>query len=253
MNARKPHKYKFVLAGPQDKHRNDLVSIYHHPEPDTKYTIGLDGATGFGADYTSIQVWSNRLPFEQVAWLWNKRITTVVGSEVTFGLAKYYNNAYIVPETRLPGNAYVDNLILNYGYGNIYQKEQSLDEAPSVSSKYGICTTDADKHIFIDNFKQLTEGVNGPQIIFHDENTIYEFCNYVFIEDKRKTGAASGFFDDCVMAAMLAVFGCSLRPQAARVVEEVYDNKKEDTAHHAYLMARNKERVFGKKPEGITV
>ena len=244
----KRHNYKFVLAGPEDKHRTDLVTIYRPPEADTKYTIGLDAATGFGADYTSIQVWSNRLPFEQVAWLRNKRTTTVVGSEVMIALARWYNNAFIIPETRYPGNAYVDNAIEHHGYGYIYQKIQALDESPSVSSKYGICTTETDKHILINNFKELTEGADGYQIKIHDETTIYEFCNFVYIDDKRKTGAGSGFFDDTVMAAMLALcHGCSVYPQKPREVKKKYTIEDEDRAHHLHLMKLDRRRGVEKK------
>lgn len=249
----KQHKYKFTLAGPEDKHRTDLVTIWQHPEDDTRYTIGLDAATGFGSDYTSIQVWSNRLPFEQVAWLRNKRITTVVGSEVMIALARYYNNAFIVPETRLPGNAYVDNAIEVYGYGYIYQKMQSLDEAPSVSSKYGISTTETDKHILINSFKEMTEGIDGPQIKPHDEITIGEFRTFVYIGDKRKTGAGTGFFDDTVMAAMLALcYGCSVHPQKPREVKKEYTIEDEDKAQHLYLMKLDNQR-FQEKKGMITV
>lgn len=244
----KRHNYKFVLAGSEDKYRTDLVSIYKPPESDTRYTLGLDAATGFGADYTSIQVWSNRLPFEQVAWLRNKRTTTVVGSEVMVALARWYNNAYIVPETRYPGNAYVDNAIEKFGYGYIYQKMQSLDEAPSVSSKYGICTTETDKHILINSFKELTEGIDGPRIIFNDEVTIYEFCNFVYVGDKRKTGAGLGFHDDTVMAAMLALcYGCSVHPQKPREIKKEYSIEDENRAQHLYLMKLDRKRIQEKK------
>lgn len=244
----KRHNYTFTLAQPQDKHRTDLVTIWQHPEDDTKYTVGLDAATGFGSDYTSIQVWSNRLPFEQVAWLRNKRTTTVVGSEVMVALARYYNNAFIVPETRYPGNAYVDNAIEKYGYGYIYQKMQSLDEAPSVSSKYGICTTETDKHILINSFKELTEDIDGSRIKPHDETTIYEFCNFVYIDDKRKTGAGKGFHDDTVIAAMLALcYGCSVHPQKPREVKQEYTIEDEDRAQHLYLMKLDNQRFQEKK------
>jgi hypothetical protein len=246
-------RYKFRLAGPEDKHAVDLVTIYSHPEVDIRYTIGVDAATGFGADYTSIQVFSNRIPFEQVAWLRNKRITTVQGSKVMIALAKYYNNAFIVPETRHPGNAYVDNAIEVYGYGNIYRRKQVLDEDPSVSSKYGICTTDADKHLLINQTKRLMENPDGAQVIFHDPMTLNEFCNFVYIEDKRKTGAGEGFFDDTVIAAMLALHGCLLRPQAPRERVEVYSPKEEDHAQAQYLLKRHFGRLKGKERQVIAI
>lgn len=250
----KRHKYKFVLAGPEDKYRTDIVTIYKHPEPDTKYVLGLDAATGFGSDYTSMQVWNARLPkFEQVAWLRNKRTTTVVGSEVMVALARYYNNAFIVPETRYPGNAYVDNAIEKSGYGNIYQKMQTLDENPHQSSKYGITTTETDKHILIDNAKELLEHIDGSKAIFHDEITLYEFCNFVYIEDKRKTGAGEGFNDDTVMSAMLALLGCSERPQKPKPHVPKFDPQNEDIAHKQYLMKRHFARIIEEKENKVFV
>jgi len=245
-------KPRFILATPLDKHRPDLVTIYHHLEPDTKYTLGIDAATGFGADYTSLKVFSNRMPFEEVAWLRSKRITTVKGSEVANALGRYYNTAFIVPETRHPGNAYVDNLIEVYGYGNLYRRKQVLDEDPTVSSKYGICTTEADKHLLVHQTKALMENPDGPQVIFHDGILLNEFCNYVYVEDKRKMGAGEGFFDDTVMAAMLALHGCSLRPQAPRQEIEHYNPQEEDLAHKRYLLAKNKP-LPGKKGKFVRV
>jgi hypothetical protein len=246
-------KQRFRIAGPGDKHRVDLVNIYKHPEKDVRYTLGLDAATGFGTDYTSIQIYCNIMPFEQVAWLRHKRITTVKGSEVTVALAKYYNNAFIVPETRHPGNAYVDNLIEVYAYGNIFRRKQVLDEDPTVSSKYGICTTEADKHLLINQTKALMESPDGPQVKFHEAILLNEFCNYVYVEDKRKTGAGEGFDDDTVLATMLALHGCSLFPQAPKKEVEQYNSKKEDFAHQQYLLKKNKPRMDGRKGKVLVV
>lgn len=240
-------KWKFYLAKPEDNHRTDLVNIYLHPEKGVRYTLGLDAATGFGADYTAIQVFNNRIPFEQVAWFRNKYVTTVKGSEVMIALAKYYNNAFIVPETRFPGNAYVDNAIEVYGYGNIFRRKQVLDEDPSVSSKYGICTTEADKHLLINQGKSLMENSDGSQVIFHDPVTLNEFCNFVYKEDKNKTGAGEGFFDDTVIATLLALHGCLLYPQKQEEKPQLYSPKDEDAAFAQYLMRRHSMRLNNKE------
>ncbi len=235
----------------EERFDTDLITVYKHPEAGDWYTIGLDAATGFGDDYTSIQVWSNRLPFEQVAWVRNKRLTTYRGSEVLHALARYYNEAFIVPETRHPGNAYVDNLIEKFAYGKIYQKLQTLDESPNQSSKYGITTTDADKALLINNAKQLTES-DEVKVIFHDEVTLLEFCNYIYIGDKRKTGAIEGANDDTVMAAMLALHGCATRPQKPKPVLPKYDPENEDMAHKRYLMKQHFARLQ-KQKEGQVI
>jgi len=236
-------KYRFNVVVAADEYRSSLVSIYLHPEEGARYTLGLDAATGFGSDYTSIQVWSNRLPFEQVAWFRDRRISTVEGSKVMIALARYYNNAFIVPETREPGNAYVDNALEVHKYGNIYRRKQALDQDPSVSSKYGICTTKADKQLLINQMKSLMENSDGPQVIFHDAVTLTEFCNFVYIEDKERTGAGPGFFDDTAMAAMLAIHGCLLFPQEQKEKPRLYSPKDEDTAFAQYLMRRHFDKL----------
>ena len=237
-----------------DKHNTEVVTIYEPPEDGTKYTMGIDAATGFGADYTYMPVFSNRMPFEQVAWLRNKRISTVKGSKVAHRLAQYYNNAFIVPETRLPGNAYVDNLIEQYAYGNIYRRRQDLDEDPSVSSKYGICTTEADKHQLINQCKSLMEAPDGNQIIIHDPVALNEFCNFVYIEDKRKTGGGVGFHDDCVMGIMLALRGCLMFPQGPKpAAVKPTTMKDEQHAHHQYLLKRDRAKLLNPHAEFVSV
>jgi hypothetical protein len=238
---------KTRLPGPSDTYNTQIVTIYAHPEADTKYSIGLDAATGCGGDYTYIPVWSHRIPFEQVAWLRSRTITTVQGSEVLWYMARYYNKAFIVPETRYPGNAYVDNLIEVYAYGNIFKRTQDLDEDPSVSSKYGICTTEADKNLLVNDAKRLLENRDGPQVIFHDPVSIQEMCNFVYIEDKRKMGAGEGFNDDTVMGNMLAWQGCILKPQPPKPKVSEHINRNEEQAHKEYLMKRHKERILEPK------
>lgn len=236
-----------------DKHNVEVVTIYTPPEPGMKYTMGLDGATGYGADYTYIPIFTNRMPFEQVAWLHSKRINTFFGSRVTHRLAQYYNDAFIVPETRLPGNAYVDELICRYHYANIYRKLQDLDEDPSVSSKYGICTTDADKNLLINQCKSLMEAPDGNQIIIHDPVALNEFCNFVFIEDKRKTGAGTGFHDDCVMGIMLALRGCLMFPQGQREKKKTFTIQDEELAHHRFLVKRDRANMGNRTPNFVSV
>lgn len=243
---------KFLAS---DTNKNDEVSVFSHPERDTKYTIGVDGALGVGRDYTSIVVFSNRIPFEQVAWIHSKTINTVDGSRVMIDLARYYNKAMLVIETRQPGNAYQDNAIQVYNYHYLYQAEQHLDESPTVSSKFGICTTEAWKNLLVNETKKLLEhkvgGVSQPQVIFNDPFTLQCFCNFVYVEDKRKMEATEGANDDPVMASMLALHGCLLRPQPPRPKRQKFD-LTEDEAHKEYLLKKHFERIMkGKKVERV--
>lgn len=215
--------------------------VFKQPESDTKYTMGVDAATGVGNDFTSIQVWSNRIPFEQVAWYRSKSCSTVEGSELMIQIARWYNNALIVPESRYPGNAYIDNAIQVYTYPNLYQAEEHLDEDPNISSKFGIATTENWKNLLVNEAKRLIDhtenNVNKPQVIFHDPVTIEQFCTFVYQEDKSKMGAEIGSVDDDVMACMLAWHGCLLHPQAPRTIQKK-TIQDENRAQMEYLMGR---------------
>ena len=159
----------------------------------------------------------------------------------------------MVIETNYPGNAYQDNALEVYMYPNLYSEESHLQQDVKYSKTFGIKTTEQSKALLINEMKTLVEhkdykGKYKPQIIFHDPFTLQSFTDFVYLEDKSKTGAISGCIDDPVMAAMLAVRGCNQKPQ-----EAVSRGEKivmtEDQAHKSYLL----NRFFGKKRQGVTV
>jgi len=218
------------------------IYVWEEPQPDTRYVLGIDAATGIGSDYTSMHMWSCRIPFEQVAWYRSKHCSTVEGSELMIKMAKWYNNAKLVPERRYPGNTYIDNAIQVYQYPNIYQVEEHLDEDPNVSSKFGIATTEEWKNLLVNEAKRLIEAYDDnnnpkPKIVFHDQSTIEQFCTFVYQEDKSKMGAEVGSCDDDVMACMLAWHECLINPQAPRP-KGVDRKRSERRAQMEYLMSK---------------
>jgi hypothetical protein len=187
--------------------------IYEHPELDTRYTIGIDTGGGVGLDYTVGCILSNRLPFEQVAiWRSNKKRTAHAAEELA-RLGRYYNRAMIIPETNAMGFGLASCLIDNYRYTNVYSKEEHLDRDPHISDKLGWATTQTGKHLLITEFQQAWR---ERAIILHDKQTIEEFCRYIYIENKDKTGATEGLHDDCVIATLLALHGARCYPQESR-------------------------------------
>ena len=184
---------------------------FKSPEKATKYTIGIDTATGLGKDYTVMNVLSNRMPFEQVA-KYRAKISVVDASGIANILGLYYNKAHIVCEVNYPGNAVQDSLIMTYRYPNNYQAEQHLDESPNVSSKFGFTTTQSSKWLLI---REFLAALQNDEIIINDLHTLDELGTFVYIEDKTKTGAAEGMNDDEVMSIMLAYHGAMTRPQKA--------------------------------------
>ncbi len=232
----------------------DLLHIYRMPDdPEELFSIGCDAATGVLGDYTSLQVFSHRVPYEQVAWFHSNRISTVEGSRVMVEMGYFFNEAQLVIETNYPGNAYQDNALEVYMYPKLYSEESHLQQDIKYSKTFGIKTTEQSKALLINEMKTLVEhkdykGKYVWQIRFHDPFTLQSFTDFVYLEDKSKTGAISGCIDDPVMAAMLAVRGCNQKPQEAR------DTRKpiimdEDKAHKSYLLTKH----FGTKRQGIAV
>ncbi len=232
----------------------DLLHIYRRPDdPEELFSIGCDAATGVLGDYTSLQVFSHRVPYEQVAWFHSNRISTVEGSRIMVEMGYFFNEAQLVIETNYPGNAYQDNALEVYMYPNLYSEESHLQQDIKYSKTFGIKTTEQSKALLINEMKALVEFKDYKdkyvwQIKFHDLFTLQSFTDFVYLEDKSKTGAISGCIDDPVMAAMLAIRGCNQKPQEARNTERPI-KMNEDQAHKSYLLTKH----FGTKRQGVAV
>ncbi len=232
----------------------DLLHIYRMPDdPEELFSIGVDAATGVLGDYTSLQVFSHRVPYEQVAWFHSNRISTVEGSRVMVEMGYFFNKAQLVIETNYPGNAYQDNALEVYMYPNLYSEETHLQQDIKYSKTFGIKTTEQSKALLINETKALIEhkdykGNYVPKIIFHDPFTLLCFTDFVYLQDKSKSGAISGCNDDPVMGTMLAVRGCNQKPQEARQTGQPI-KMNEDQAHKSYLLTRH----FSTKRQGVAV
>lgn len=208
---------------------NGPLMVYKAPEPGERYIMGIDTATGVGKDFTVFQVFNARMPFEQVA-VYRVKESVVDAAEAAHRLGTWYNEAMIVCETNYPGNAVQDALVMKYRYPNNYQAEEHLDEDPNISCKFGFQTNQASKWMLIREFEEV---LKSKDIILHDKQTIEEFMQYVYIEDRTKTGAVQGLNDDCVIAAMLAIHGCTLFPRRPKPKPKT---QKEGNAQHRALM-----------------
>jgi len=168
-------------------------------------------------------------------------------------LGYFYDKAQLVIETNYPGNAYQDNALEVYMYPKLYSEETHLQQDIKFSKTYGIKTTEQSKALLINETKALVEhrdykGKYVPNIIFHDPFTLQSFTDFVYLQDKSKTGAISGCNDDAVMATMLAIRGCNQNPQEA-IKQGRQIVMTEDQAHKSYLLKKH----FSKENKGVTV
>ena len=184
------------------------LKIFREREVNMAYTVGIDASTGLADDYTCVQVVANAIPFEQVATFRERWPINEIAAMVD-KIGRYYNEALIVCEINYPGNSVQDMLLEFYRYPRNYQSEIKLDEKSDVTSKYGFRTTENSKWLLI---HELLLSMQQDEIIIHDSTTLNEMRNFVYKESSRKSGAASGFNDDTVMALMLAHHGAKLYP-----------------------------------------
>src|SRR5690606_19938240 len=125
-------------------------------------------------------------------------------AKVAVEIAKMYNNALIAPETNYSPE--ICNYILKEGYKNIYIRENITRQDQRISGgiEYGWKTTTKTKPAMISFARsQLNE---NPSLI-RDRDFWYE-AEYFILEDREKNimNAASGHFDDIVIATSIAMY-----------------------------------------------
>lgn len=213
----KQRKLKFSLS-------KSPLTIYEHPEYDEKFIIGVDTSGGVGLDYTVASVLGCRIPFVQKAIWRSNLIRPAAAAEEIAKLGWYYNNAMMAVESNAMGAGLLSCLLDTHKYTRIYRKEEQLDADPNISDKFGWATTQTSKNLLITEFQQ---SLREKAIVLHDETTIKEFCNYVYLKKQDwnpnrilKTGAITGLYDDCVIATMLALHVARLYPQSPRPKSE---------------------------------
>jgi hypothetical protein len=209
---------------------NAPLKIWRKPREGVKYSIGADVSSGVSADWTVFNVLSNIIPFEQVA-VWRAKMQIAQAAQELVKLGWYYNKAMLTIETNGCGAGLQDGVVATHRYPNCYRREDINDSDPNISSKFGWATTQTTKWLLIRDFQQAWK---NKEIILHDPQTINELLNYVYIEDKSKTGATEGLNDDCVISLLLALHTCSRFPQ--RMSEQSYENISGD--NQARVMMR---------------
>jgi hypothetical protein len=222
-------------------------SIWNKPEAGEEYVIGIDTATGVGGDYTVMEVFTRTMPFKQAARFRAKCSVLDAGSYANL-LGRYYNNALIICETNYPGNAVQDALIQVHQYPWCYQAEQHLDESPNVSTKFGFQTTQASKWLLIREFQSV---LKNNEVVIQCLDTVDELGNYVYIEDKTKTGAAQGLNDDDVIATMLAIHGCLIWPKSKREARALKPSKV--NLQHKAMMDKLMQSIREPQEEKVVI
>lgn len=175
------------------------LKIYHQPEKDVKYYIGVDGAEGVGGDYSVIQV----INFDAVQCLELavNKIPPAQFADLLHAVGMWYNRGLMIIERKSIGTSLIERLRQNYNYMNLYK--QKLLNYEGGGRKIGFLTTPKTKNILITDYR---EWFDAGELQLNSKQLIEEMTTYI-MEDGGSMNAQRGKHDDRLMAFALALHG----------------------------------------------
>ncbi|MBM3251901.1 MAG: hypothetical protein FJZ11_03870, partial [Candidatus Omnitrophica bacterium] len=200
-SAKKGDKHTIALIANEIKVSKDnygVIEIFAHPEPNSKYIIGIDSEEGVGQDNSSINIFLH-LPETviQVAKIGQKSLDPALCAEYAYLLAIYYNKALIVPEANNTGQVVVDRLLNYYRYSKIYQRESYDTITDHVIKTFGFKTTASTRDDIL--LTEIRIRLRENSIIIYSEETINELI-CMQKNQKGKHVAPRGKHDDEVIS-----------------------------------------------------
>jgi len=196
--------------------KGGMWKVYEEPEYDSRYIISVDTCTGedqqmqglaADPDFHSVQVW--KAPFEDWHGDWHvPRLVALHHSRLDIGIlahevegaARWYGNAFVVPEVNNSGLALLKYL-LEMGL-SVYRRRKYNDSMGMVEKSFGWSTDKITRKTIIDHMASelIDENFDIPDI-----DVLKELKTFI-INDRGKPEAAPGHHDDHVLAAAIAIY-----------------------------------------------
>lgn len=187
------------------KYTDGETKIYRHPNPKHPYVLSIDTAGESGEDYYAGQMIDN-IDGVQVAVFHSRRDPALCVLQL-FGLARYYNDALVVPEINFDGS-YVVKTFQSLKYHNIYQRVRPADAySDGYEQKLGFRTTVETRPRIL---QELQDWSQEHIDCINDVDTLEEMLTFTRQAKKMKGiwwGAEPGAHDDLVMALAIALQG----------------------------------------------
>lgn len=194
---------------------NAPLAVIRRPQVGRRYVLGIDTSQGIDAggksgksdpDFSVIQVVDEETG-EQVA-VFRDRVGASVLARWSVDIARWYNDAFLVPESTGYGAATVENLLLlDYPRDRIFWRgnHQPFDRAgmPSRVEEFGFQTGAQSKPLLVEGLNLAI--IEGSITVQHSA-TMAELRAYC-ADAMGRTNAPSGDHDDLVMSLALAVVG----------------------------------------------
>lgn len=184
--------------------RDGVIEIFEKPRIDGKYAIGVDTATGKGADYTSGDVidLSSGTP---VAHFHAKMESPRAAFQLHY-LAKFYNTAKIAIERQ---GGYGEALIIALRdgnenippYGNLYRHKKFTRADKPVSEEYGLPMA-ANRKSLLDYLKTM---IRERQFPWLSAGHVDELGTFVYRDTNPSPRAQDGCNDDRVLSLAIGM------------------------------------------------
>jgi hypothetical protein len=227
---------KHVPMEPVERKWGELM-VYEQPLKGFRYSIGVDTSEGLGGDNACIQV-LNAHTGEQAAEYANPNIAPDQLADVALEIARYYNNALIVPEINSSGISFVDHI--KGKYLNIYRREVLDRRTKEMTEALGWRTTGTSKPLLVN---ALEEAVREGDVNVNSRQCLHEMRTFVRTDESGKQGygAEGSNHDDRVMALGLAYQGIRWLPKMAKP-ENLAQKKLRE-----YIEKKNLSTQFGEE------
>ncbi|HIM82818.1 MAG TPA: terminase, partial [Nitrososphaerales archaeon] len=181
---------------------NAGLDVYEKPKKDAMYCISVDVARGGARDYSAFTVIDiTTIPYKLVAKYKNNEVKPLLFPEVIYGVAKGYNEAYLLIEINDIGGQVADALHHDLMYENIImcQTRGRLGQVVTGgfgdgTSDLGVRTTKSVKKIGCSNLKTLIE---SDKLLICDFDIVVEMSN--FVQKGASFEADEGSSDDLMM------------------------------------------------------
>ena len=168
------------------------------PQKDIQYVIGADVAEGLvSGDYSVAIVLDSDL---NVCAKWRGHTDPDLFGKEIVKLAMLYNEAYVAVENNNHGLTTLKSIV-NEDYYNLFYTKIYDKVNDTITKKLGWSTNARTKPLAID---KLAEYIRERFFGMWDIEIIEELYSYV-IDDKGRTNAQEGKYDDCVMALAIAL------------------------------------------------
>lgn len=210
------------------------VLVWEKPLHGFRYSVGVDSSEGLGGDNACIQVLNAHTGF-QAAEFASPNIPPDQLATLVLNIARWYNNALVVPEINSSGISLLDHIKLKYN--NIYRREVLDKRTRETRDAPGWRTTGTSKPLLVN---ALEEAVREEFVAVNSEECLKEMRTFVRTEEQghQGYGAEGTNKDDRVIAFGLAYQGIKFLPRMKKPESVAQQKLKE------YLERKNLAKHF---------